>query len=78
MKTIILILLLSAICMAVSPLGQDPVKASPKLYKLLLDNDQVRVLEFRLKPDQNELGLVMAKLCSYCLYGTRLGSRNHR
>ena len=31
-------------------LAQDPVKLSPTMYKVLLDNDQVRVLEFRASP----------------------------
>jgi len=35
-------------------LAQDPVKLSPAMYKVLLDNDQVRVLEFRAKPGQSE------------------------
>jgi len=35
-------------------LCQDSVKTSPQLYKILLDNDQVRVLEFRLKPGEKE------------------------
>jgi quercetin dioxygenase-like cupin family protein len=54
MKTIILILLLSAICIAASTFGQDPVKTSPQFYKVLLENDQVRVLEYRLKPGEKE------------------------
>jgi quercetin dioxygenase-like cupin family protein len=29
---------------------QDPVKVAPKTYKVLLENDRVRVLEVRLKP----------------------------
>lgn len=29
---------------------QDPVKTAPKIYKVLLENDRVRVLEVRLKP----------------------------
>jgi quercetin dioxygenase-like cupin family protein len=33
---------------------QDPVKVSPQYYKVLLDNDQVRVLEYRLKPGEKE------------------------
>ena len=33
---------------------QDPVKQSPQYYKVLLENDQVRVLEYRLKPGQKE------------------------
>jgi quercetin dioxygenase-like cupin family protein len=28
----------------------DPVKVAPKIYKVLLENDRVRVLEIRLKP----------------------------
>ena len=54
MKAIILIPLLSAICIAASVFGQDSVKTSPQLYKVLLDNNQVRVLEFRLKPGEKE------------------------
>jgi quercetin dioxygenase-like cupin family protein len=34
--------------------AQDPVKLSPVMYKVLLENEQVRVLEFRAKPGQSE------------------------
>src|SRR5437867_12948583 len=34
--------------------AQDPVKISPQYYKVLLENDQVRVLEYRLKPGEKE------------------------
>jgi hypothetical protein len=34
--------------------AQDPVKASPQYYKVLLENDQVRVLEYRLKAGDKE------------------------
>jgi beta-alanine degradation protein BauB len=34
--------------------AQDPVKQSPQLYTVLLENDQVRVLEYRLKPGEKE------------------------
>ena len=34
--------------------GQDPVQQSPELYRVLLENDEVRVLEYRLKPGQKE------------------------
>ena len=34
--------------------SQDPVKLSPRYYKVLLENDQVRVLEYRLKPGEKE------------------------
>jgi len=52
MKTTILISLLSAICAAAS--AQDPMTTSPQYYKVLLENDQVRVLEYRLKPGEKE------------------------
>jgi hypothetical protein len=32
----------------------DPVKVSPQYYKVLIDNDRVRVLEYRLKPGEKE------------------------
>src|SRR5207248_2474521 len=34
--------------------AQDPLKASPQYYKILLENDRVRVLEYRLKPGEKE------------------------
>ena len=34
--------------------AQDPVKTSPQYYKVLLENDQVRVLEYRLKAGEKE------------------------
>jgi hypothetical protein len=36
------------------PPVQDPVKLSPQFYKVLLDNDQVRVLEYRLPVNGKE------------------------
>lgn len=32
----------------------DPVKISPQYYSVRLDNDRVRVLEWRLKPGEKE------------------------
>ena len=52
MKTNILIYLLAVLCTAAH--AQDPVKASPQYYKVLLENDQVRVLEYRLKAGEKE------------------------
>jgi len=34
--------------------AQDPVKVAPNIYKVLLENDRVRVLEFRLKPGEKD------------------------
>jgi quercetin dioxygenase-like cupin family protein len=33
---------------------QDPIKLSPQYYKVPVDNEYVRVLEYRLKPGQKE------------------------
>ena len=35
-------------------MAQDPVKAAPKAFKVLLENDRVRVLEYRAKPGEKE------------------------
>ena len=51
--------ILGAICtgviasLAAAPTG-DPVKLSPKYYKVRLDNARVRVLEFRSMPGEKE------------------------
>jgi quercetin dioxygenase-like cupin family protein len=52
MKTTILTSLLAVLCTAVH--AQDPVKTSPQYYKVLLENEQVRILEYRLKPREKE------------------------
>ena len=36
------------------PARQDPLKQGPQYYKVLLENDEVRVLEYRLKPGEKE------------------------
>ena len=49
--------LLATVGFAISSRGtttQDPVKQSPQYYKVLLENDQVRVLEYRLKAGEKE------------------------
>jgi len=41
------------ICLAISTaLAQDVVKVSPETHKVLLENDQVRVLDVRVKPGE--------------------------
>jgi quercetin dioxygenase-like cupin family protein len=52
MKTTILMSLLAVLCTTAH--AQDPVKVSPQYYKVLLENDQVRVLEYRLKAGEKE------------------------
>ena len=52
MKTTILVSIL--IVLYTTARAQDPVKTSPQYYKVLLENEQVRVLEYRLKPGEKE------------------------
>jgi hypothetical protein len=36
------------------PPDKDPIRISPQYYKVRVDNEYVRVLEYRLKPGQKE------------------------
>lgn len=47
-------ILLTSLAFAAQESYEDPVTQSPQFYKVLIDNDQVRVLEYRLKPGQSE------------------------
>jgi quercetin dioxygenase-like cupin family protein len=49
------VLFLAATMVVLSPgksLAQDPVSVSPKNYRILMENDDVRVLEASLKPGE--------------------------
>src|SRR5437660_6858662 len=52
MKITILLSLFAVLCTTTH--AQDPVKLSPQYYKVLLENDRVRVLEYRLKVGEKE------------------------
>jgi quercetin dioxygenase-like cupin family protein len=52
MKTLLLIGL--ACIGSVTLHAQDPIKTSPQYYKVLIENDQVRMMEYRLKPGEKE------------------------
>lgn len=53
MKYFSLTLLLSS-AMTSSIFAQDPITTSPQYYKVLIDNDEIRVVEFHLKPGEVE------------------------
>lgn len=55
-----------------SAAAQDPVKLSPNMYKILLENDQVRVLEFRAKPGEAEPMHSHPALTVYDITGGRI------
>lgn len=49
--------LLSCVAFAIASevdTSKDPVKVSPQYYKVLFENDQVRVLDYHLKPGEKE------------------------
>src|SRR6266516_3772250 len=70
MKTTILTSLLAALCTTAH--AQDPVKTSPQYYKVLLETDQVRVLEYRLKAGEKEPMHSHSAGVVYVLSGTKL------
>ncbi len=70
MKPIILMSLLAVLCTTVH--AQGPVKVSPQCYKVLLENDPVRVLEYRLKAGEKEPMHSHAAGVVYVLSGAKL------
>jgi beta-alanine degradation protein BauB len=70
MKTAIIISFLAVVC--TTAYAQDPVKTSPRYYKVLLENDRVRVLEYRLKPGEKEAMHSHPAGVVYVLSGTKL------
>ena len=50
------LLLLSFVCLAASAaLAQDPVKVDPQHYKVIFENDQVRVLQIHYGPHEKSV-----------------------
>ncbi len=49
-----LLLLLVSFAMSVGVSAQDPTKLAPQNYKLLFENSQIRVIDYRLKPGEKE------------------------
>jgi beta-alanine degradation protein BauB len=52
MRILLFVLFTSAFLAVGSIVGQDPVKVAPKSYKVLLENEQVRVLKGCLNPGE--------------------------
>lgn len=52
--------------------GMDAVAAAPSLFKVLLDNEHVRVLEYRLAPGEKDAPHTHPPKVSYILSGGRL------
>jgi quercetin dioxygenase-like cupin family protein len=46
--------IITAVLLNAQQPDMDPVKISPQFYKVRLENDKVRVLEYHLKPGEKE------------------------
>ncbi len=46
----VLVVAMMLVVVTKTAMAQDAVKVAPESYKVLLENDRVRVLEFRIKP----------------------------
>jgi quercetin dioxygenase-like cupin family protein len=66
------IVLLAANASAQSAAGIDPVAVSPDKYKIVLDNEQVRVVEYSLKPGEKDNPHTHPAKVSYVLSGGTL------
>jgi quercetin dioxygenase-like cupin family protein len=55
-------------------LAQDPVKAAPQAFKEILNNSEVRVLEYSSKPGQKEAMHSHPAILLYVLQGGKLKS----
>ena len=52
--------------------AQDPVQVSPEIYKLILDNDQVRVIEYQAGPGQSDQMNSLPQRLTYTLTPVKL------
>jgi beta-alanine degradation protein BauB len=66
------IVLLAANASAQSAAGIDPIAVSPDKYKVVLDNEQVRIVEYSLKPGEKDNTHTHPAKVSYVLSGGTL------
>jgi hypothetical protein len=52
--------------------AQDPVQVSPEIYKLILDNDQVRVIEYQAGPGESDQMHSLPQRLTYTLTPVKL------
>ena len=73
--TPVLCILALAFMFAVIPaLAQDPVKVAPQAFKEILNNSEVRVLEYSSKPGQKEAMHSHPAVLLYVIQGGKLKS----
>lgn len=74
----ILLVLVVGACVVKSGFAQDPVKLKPDTYKVILNNDKVRVLDIRLKAGDKSPMHSHPDLVLYALRGVRPNSQTKR
>jgi quercetin dioxygenase-like cupin family protein len=72
--SVLCILALAFMFAAIPVLAQDPVKAAPQAFKELLNNSEVRVLEYTSKPGQKEAMHSHPAILLYVIQGGKLKS----
>ncbi len=68
------ILVIAFLFVAMPALAQDPVKVAPQAFKVKLDNDKVRVLEYSSKPGAKEAMHSHPACLLYVIQGGKLKS----
>ena len=74
LRSVLCILGLAFMFAAIPALAQDPVKAAPQAFKEILNNSEVRVLEYSSKPGQKEAMHSHPAILLYVLQGGKLKS----
>ena len=74
LTSVLCILALAFMCAAIPALAQDPVKAAPQAFKEILNNSEVRVLEYSSTPGQKEAMHSHPDVLLYVIQGGKLKS----
>ena len=64
---IVLLATFALMIATMTSMAQDPIKVSPNTHKLLLENDQVRVIEYRSQPGEKSPMLFLSDAVIYRL-----------
>ena len=72
--SVLCILALAFMFAAIPALAQDPVKAAPQAFKEILNNSEVRVLEYSSKPGEKEAMHSHPAVLLYVIQGGKLKS----
>jgi quercetin dioxygenase-like cupin family protein len=68
------LVMIATFCLRQQAMAQDPVRQSPDEYKVLVNNDKVRVLDVRLKPGDKSPMHSHPDRLSYILSGSTVKS----